>query len=138
VIDDCVDFVVNKATQIKDVSTRKELIAMFIGNYANVLKIDQDSLEYDSNLLEQDKNMLDSYTNMFLDLLSSEERQYATEVFARLGKGDRLIRGSFITVPSGQFAPSQDVFVPDKREKSLYKSIIGSKTPVDAEAYPWM
>jgi len=86
IIEDCIEYVTKKVVKIGDLAQRKELISIFLGNYGNVLKIDEASLSYDSYLLARDKTVLDGQTQNYLTLLSPEKRQFAEKAFSRLQK----------------------------------------------------
>jgi hypothetical protein len=86
IVEDCVDYIVNKAIKIENIVSRKEMISLFIGNYANVLKIDEASLNYDEKLIERDRIIIDGHTANYLTLLSPEKQEFAQKVFQRLGK----------------------------------------------------
>lgn len=86
IIDDCIEYISNKVTKIKNPVEQKELLSIFLGNYGNVLKIDEDSLKYDELLLERDRVIIDGQTQMYLSLLSPEKRSLAEKIFTRLQK----------------------------------------------------
>lgn len=75
-----------KAPQIADLSVRKEMISLMIGNYASILKIDEASISYDASLLERDKSILEGYRMNYLTLLSPLKRALVEKIFIRLDK----------------------------------------------------
>ena len=62
------------------------MIGLFLGNYGNILKIDEASLNYDEKLIERDKTIIDGHTANYLTLLPAEKRASAEKVFQRLQK----------------------------------------------------
>jgi hypothetical protein len=140
IVADCIDYIANKATKIENIVTRKEMISLFIGNYANVLKIDEASLNYDEKLIERDKTIIDGHTANYLTLVSTEKRALAEKIFARLKKWERLVwwkmqkQMQTVNVPTGVEVETE-VFVYDKKELATYQSLIDDTTPIKSEWY---
>lgn len=135
IVEDCIDYVSTRLIKIPDLAVRKEMLSLFLGNYGNILKIDEASLKYDDSLLERDKIILDGHTMNYLTLLSPEKRVFAEKLFTRLQKWEILVDGKIIQHRWDMIGQEVSVFRADKRELALYQSLFDDTSLVKQEWY---
>jgi hypothetical protein len=135
IVDDCIDYIANKATKMPNLTSRKEMIGLFLGNYGNILKIDEASLNYDEKLIERDKTIIDGHTANYLSLLPAEKRASAEKVFQRLQKWEVLVDGKLISRRGDMIGQEVQVWKANKKELSVYEWLIDDPTPAKSEWY---
>lgn len=135
IVDDCIDYIANNATKIPNLTSRKEMIGLFLGNYGNILKIDEASLNYDEKLIERDKTIIDGHTANYLTLLPAEKRASAEKVFQRLQKWEVLVDGKLISRRGDMIGQEVQVWKANKKEISVYEWLINDPTPAKSEWY---